>query len=217
MDLKERIIQTSTELFFENGIKRVTMDIIAETLGISKRTLYEVFKDKNDLVNECFTFILKQNEEKSKEIRKIATNTLEEMLMFYMSGMANLRKCNTNYISDLRKYHPSVFERVRKHREHIFKEEVVIALDKGMLEGLVRPDINSEIIAIMIKEQLYTIETEIPELRKFNLTEIYETLFMSFARGIATPKGLKVIDSLIEKNSKQISKSKVYNRYNSIK
>ena len=206
MNLKERIIQTSSELFHENGIKSVTMDMIAETLGISKRTLYENFTDKNALVDDCFSFIQKYNEKQAEKIKSESSNTIEAMLKFYMAGMEDIRKCNKNFMSDLRKYHPQVFERAKKHREQIFKEDVVIALDKGILDGLVRPEVNTEIIAIMIKEQLYIIESEVPEFKKFNLLEIYETLFMNFARGIATEEGLKVIDSMITKNDKKTTK-----------
>lgn len=214
MNLKERIIQTSSELFCENGIKSITMDMIAETLGISKRTLYENFTDKNDLVNDCFSYALKCSEEKSGEIHAVSSNTIEAFLKFYLTGMEEMRKCNKNYITDIRKYHPQVFERVKRHREQIFKEDIVVALDKGILDGLVRPDVNTEIIAIMIKEQLYIIESEIPDLKKFDLFEIYETLFMNFMRGIATTDGLKVIDELMEKSSKSTNKkAKETSRY----
>ncbi|MCD7971410.1 MAG: TetR/AcrR family transcriptional regulator [Candidatus Azobacteroides sp.] len=198
MDIKERVITTASNLFRENGIKSVTMDIIAETLGISKRTLYENFKDKNDLVNECYTYGLKLHEKLDEEITKTTSNVIEAMLKYYLIGMEEMRRCNKNYVADLRKYYPEVFERVCKHREVIFREKVIIALDKGILDGLVRPDINTEIVSIMMKEQLYIIEEEISELKKFDLLEVYETLFKSFVRGIATQKGLELIDNVID-------------------
>jgi len=213
MDLKERIIQTSSELFHESGIKGVTMDMIAETLGISKRTLYENFADKNTLVDNCFSFILKKQEAKYVEIEAESRNTIEVMLKSYMIGMKDVRMCNKNFMSDLRKYHPLVFERMKEHREQVFKEDVVIALDKGILDGLVRPEVNTEIIAIMVKELLYIIESEIPDFKKFDLFEIYETLFMNFARGIVTAEGLKIIDELLEKNSKSSKHTKVTSWY----
>ena len=206
MDLKERIIQTSSELFHESGIKGVTMDMIAETLGISKRTLYENFADKNTLVDSCFSFILEKHKEKSEKINAESANTIDAMLKFYMVGMEDARKCNKNIMPDLRKYHPTVFERVKKHREQIFKEEVVVDLDKGILDGLVRPEVNTEIIAIMVKELLYIVESELPDFKKFDLFEIYETLFMNFVRGIVTAEGLKVIDSMITKGNKETHK-----------
>ena len=208
MDLKDRIVQTTTELFFENGIKGVTMDIIAETMGMSKRTLYENFADKNDLVNECFSYIIERHEFLDQEIQKKTSNTIEAMLMFYMTGVTSMRKCNKNFISDLKKYHPQVFKQLEEHREQTFCEKVIIALDKGIIEGLIRPEINTEILAIVLKKQMYILEAENSELRKFNLTEIYDTIFMGFARGIVTLKGLKVIDDFIEKNNKD---KKIFN------
>ncbi|MDR2474814.1 MAG: TetR/AcrR family transcriptional regulator [Bacteroidales bacterium] len=204
MELRERIIQTTSSLFYENGIKSVTMDIIAEILGISKRTLYEHFADKTTLVNECYSYSLKHTEDKIKELQTKTSNKLEAMLLFYLTWISDIQKCNKNYISDMRKYHPTVYKRMLENRDEVFREKVVIALDRGILDGIIRPDTNTEIIAVIMKEQLYIIEAENPDLRKFNLTEIYETVFLSFARGISTPQGLKMIDDLIDKNKKQV-------------
>jgi len=201
MELKDRVIATTTDLFIETGIKGVTMDIIAETMGISKRTLYEIFSDKNQLVDDCLTYIMKQNEIRLNEIRLKSTNIIEVMMMSYTEGKAKLRKCNKNFMSDLKRFHPQVFQRIKDQRERTFKEDMIVELDKGIMDGYIRPDLNTEIMAILLREQIDLIDDGLPELHKFPMQEIVKTAFMSFIRGISTEKGLKIIDDFI-KNGK---------------
>jgi AcrR family transcriptional regulator len=200
MELRDRIIQTTTGLFFENGIKSVTMDIIAETMGISKRTLYETFSDKNQLVDDCMIYVIQQSEIRSEEIRSKASNFIEAMLMLYKEGNSESRKCNKNFTTDLRRFHPVVYQRIKEHRERAFKVDMIVELDKGIMDGYIRSDLNTEIMAILLRSQIDMIEEELPELRRFPLSEIFKTAFMSFIRGISTPKGLKVIDDFVKKH-----------------
>ncbi len=203
MDLKERIIKTTSDLFYENGIKSVTMDFIAETMGISKRTLYEIFTDKNELVDECFSYTTALGEARIKEVRENTKNIIEMMMTFYIEGCKESRKYNKNYMSDLRKFHPTVFQKLKELREKSFGYDMIIEFDKGIVDGYIRPDLNTGIMAILIREQIYMIEDEmLPELRKFTMTEIFETAFMSFIRGISTSNGLQVIDEYLKKAEK---------------
>ena len=195
MELKDRIIEVATELFLETGIKSVTMDIIAETMGISKRTLYKTFSDKNQLIDECLTYTMEQTATRLKEI-PAKINIIEKMMMFYMQGKNESKKHNKNFWTDLKKFHPEVFQRIKNHRKKVFREYMIPELDKGIIDGYIRPDLNTEIMVILLREQFDTIERELPELSVFPMSEIIKTVFMSFIRGISTEKGLKVIDDM---------------------
>ena len=197
MELKDRIIEVTTELFMETGIKSVTMDIIAETMGISKRTLYKIFSDKDQLVDECLTFIIEQNEAQMREMCTKTSNVIEMMMLLYLQGDTNSKNRNKNLIFDLKKFHPKTFERVKNQRERGFREYMTVELDKGIMDGYIRSDLNTEIMIILLREQFDMIERGHPELRIFPVSEVVKTIFMSFIRGISTSKGLKVIDDIM--------------------
>ena len=196
MDLKDRIIEVTTELFLEHGIKSVTMDIIAETMGISKRTLYQIFSDKNQLVGECISYMTNQAEEQAKKISK-KTSIIERLVEHYIQSKNDSKKWNKNFMSDLRKFHPEIFQRTKARRDTIFRDYMVPELDKGIIDGYIRSDLNTEIMVILLREQFDIIERELPELSVFPVSEVIKTVFISFIRGISTSEGLKLIDNIM--------------------
>lgn len=97
-ELRERIVVTATEAFTSKGIKSITMDDIAAALGISKRTLYEVFSDKESLLKEC---ILKAQADRDKYLQQIfeeSHNVLEVILAVFQKSIEVFHKTNKRFL-----------------------------------------------------------------------------------------------------------------------
>lgn len=108
VELRERIITAATEAFTSQGIKSITMDDIAAALGISKRTLYEVFSDKESLLKEC---ILKAQAERDKYLQEVfeqSHNVLEVILAVFQKSIEMFHQTNKRFFEDIKKYQNDV-------------------------------------------------------------------------------------------------------------
>ena len=197
--LVQRIISKASELFLLHGIKAVTMDFLATEMGISKRTLYERFKDKETLLRKTLEYQDEKSRQEREKLAKECTNPLELNLMEYKVISDSLRRINRNYIRDLQKYHPQIADYFTKKRETDM-EKVVSVMEKSIQEGYIRAELNPRILALLLRVQLETlIYSEEIEKNHFSYPEVFETIVLNYARGIATPKGLKLIEDFMEK------------------
>ncbi|WP_419545103.1 TetR/AcrR family transcriptional regulator [Odoribacter laneus] len=197
--LEQRIIAKASELFLLRGIKAVTMDFLATEMGISKRTLYERFKDKETLLRKTLEYQDKKSRQEREKLAKECTNPLELNLMEYKAISDSLRRINRNYIRDLQKYHPQIADYFTKKRETDM-EKVVSVMEKSIQEGYIRAELNPRILALLLRVQLETlIYSEEIEKNHFSYPEVFETIVLNYARGIATPKGLELIEDFMEK------------------
>lgn len=108
-ELKKRIIDSSLEAFTKHGIKSITMDEIASSLGISKRTLYEVFYDKETLLEACVLRRQEMEEQYLKEVQAVAGNVLEVILKLFQYSIEQFHATNKKFFEDIKKY-PRVAE-----------------------------------------------------------------------------------------------------------
>jgi AcrR family transcriptional regulator len=197
MELKERIIENASTLFFRNGIKSITMSDIANEMGISKRTLYEVFRDKEQLLEECLDF---HHAKTDKEIEKLINNSkniIDVLMRLYAKNFHQVLSVKF-LVNDLKKYHAHLYRRIEERR----KEDMcnfIPFLKKGVEQGLIRNDINFEILLWLLKIQFNAVldENTVPT-EKYSVNEFVQAIMLNFLRGIATSLGNERIEWLME-------------------
>lgn len=198
--LRDKIIEVSMNMFKRNGIKSVTMDEIASAMGISKRTLYELFDNKEELLVDIFMKKHKNDEQFYKRIEDSNGNVIDLTLKWYRHMLVEHKHICTQFFSDIKKY-PKVLETI----ESINKQDREKALNfyhRGVDEGVFRDDINYEIIDMIATNQFNVLlHSELFVKYDFELISI--TLFITFLRGISTKKGQEILEQFIkEYNSK---------------
>jgi TetR/AcrR family transcriptional regulator, cholesterol catabolism regulator len=195
MDVRERIIREAGELFLLMGVKPVKMDKIAKKIKISKRTIYENFSDKDSLIRA--TIDLAQNEQLviNTKILAESENIIEAVLVLLRNGSEMLARINPDYFSDLKRLYPDIWtEKIEQNKHHSCKF-IIELLKKGKQQGLYREEFNEEILASILIEQLSILpDHKFLEGKKYPLVEIYETIIISMTRGIATPKGIALLE-----------------------
>jgi len=189
--VKQRIIEEASELFGRSGVKSITMDDLARHLGISKRTIYENFKDKEELLIACIdTF----HDESSEKVFLEADNVAEAILVMLRKDAEQASQRQFNMIEDIRKYYPKVYKerltRFQKDKNFDFEQ----MLKRGINEGVFRENLNPDIICTFFVRQANDITYLDNYLGKFSLTEVFENLYLTFLRGLCTAKGLEIID-----------------------
>ena len=196
--LKGRILQIATALFHQHGIKQVKMDDIANDLRISKRTLYEVYENKEDLLFE----VLQQHDSVERqqllEFDKPGTNVINIILEIYRVRTAEFITVNPLFCEDLQKY-PNLLTYVRKL--HNDKEaEIVAFIERGKNEGLFLENVNYGIV----RELTFASEQFVMNnflFKRYDITELSRIMIMLFVRGICTEKGIKLLDQYFAENA----------------
>ncbi|MDL2305870.1 TetR/AcrR family transcriptional regulator [Bacteroides sp. OttesenSCG-928-D19] len=190
-DLRERIIFTALDAFQKNGIKSITMDDVAALLKISKRTLYEVFQDKETLLKECLLHHQKLGHKALADLVNNASNVLEVILKCYQGSIDMYQKINKRFFEDIKKY-PKVHDILLQNKEKDNKV-VIDFMKKGVDQGLFRKDINFEIIHFLLREQMDLLMAH-KALKEFSFLEVYESIMLTYLRGISTEKGVQELD-----------------------
>lgn len=200
LDTRSKIIGKAAALFVESGIKGITMDELAEHLGMSKRTIYEHFADKKELVKECVIFIDNKKDELAKDAEKHSKNVIETLLTLHLDNLKMMGSVNRKFADDIKKFYPELHNYFQEKRESSVYSTISF-LQKGVEEGVVRDDQNVEIYANLLHEEMYLLfDNRSIHLSEFSVKEVYSVMFLCFLRGIATSKGLAVIDDFLMKN-----------------
>jgi len=201
VELRERIITAATEAFTSKGIKSITMDDIAAALGISKRTLYEVFSDKESLLKEC---ILKAQADRDKYLQKVfeqSHNVLEVILAVFQKSIEMFHQTNKRFFEDIKKY-PKVYA-LMTNRHNQDSEETVNFFKEGVKQGIFRDDVNFAIINLLVREQIDVLmNTDI--CKEYSFLEVYESIMFTFLRGISTEQGAHELEAFIREYRKKV-------------
>jgi AcrR family transcriptional regulator len=152
MELRDRIIEVSSDLFMSNGCKSVTMDEVAAANGISKRTLYEHFKDKTNLLEECLLMM----EEKMKMLGEKAfsgsKSIIELVCLEHESQSDMMINMRIRFFEELKKYYPALYEKMHKRFTDFHKVTTRKFLERGQKEGLFFINIDMEVVGRMVFE-----------------------------------------------------------------
>jgi TetR/AcrR family transcriptional regulator, cholesterol catabolism regulator len=186
------IVEKVSELYQHYGIKSVTMDDVARHLCISKKTLYEYFTDKEDLVKNVVSVNHEKVDGLFSEVVKKNRNAIEELLEVYNLIHNMYRDYNPSMEYDIRKYYPDLSNRIKKDRRKRLLETIYRNLTKGKKEGFYRKELNTKIVAKlhvlrienMLENELFTVE----EITSF---KVFHEIFLYHVYGILSPKGAK--------------------------
>src|ERR1700758_1499029 len=141
----ERILEGGGELFLQAGIKSVTMDDIARHLGMSKKTIYQFFKDKNELVTALIKQRLQDDEDEMTEMLNKSANVIEGMINMMKCSEEIFARANPILIHDLQKYHPEAWKQFQGFKSEVIVRTMEELLNKGIKQGYIRPDIDVKI------------------------------------------------------------------------
>lgn len=193
-DVRNNVIATASDMFRLIGVRNVTMDDIAHKLTMSKRTLYQLFSDKEELLLAC----CKQHDECSlkefEAMQQTASNVLEFLLIMFSNKIKELNETVPTFWQDICKY-PSVAAYInQKNQEQ--KQAAVEFLQKGIEQGVFRKEVNFEIVV----HQLFAgvdIMVHSEFLEKFSQIELFFNTLIPYIRGCSTHKGIDMIDQFL--------------------
>jgi AcrR family transcriptional regulator len=202
--MKERIQQKASELFMRYGIRSVTMDEIANQLGISKKTIYQFYSDKEALVQDIFKGITDTKKQECNHFREVAENAIHEQYLASEAAQEMFNNMNTSVLFDLNRFHPNVFAEFERFKKQFLFNSIKDNIIRGIKEGLFRKDIDINIITWLRLEMISGVflnEEVINGKTKPNQFENEMKDF--FLHGICTEKGLSLISKYKHQRQKK--------------
>lgn len=194
MEPRERILHESMTQFMQYGARAVKLDDIAAALGMSKKTIYQYFPDKETLVFEVMQHVTQHKNCEIQSILEEATDPIDALLRVNKYFNASLTGINPLLFMELRKYYPKAWNYFHEFQQCHIAQDVGNNLQKGIELGLYRPDINVALVSKMyylIVEMVF--DTDTYPIQQFTRLEVRKETFSIFLFGIATPAGRDLI------------------------
>src|SRR5215467_6874516 len=206
---KERITEKAHELFMRYGVRSVSMDDIAAQLGMSKKTVYQYYTDKEELVDAVLSAVLEKNRSECFRDRENAENAVHEIFQAFDMVQDMFSNMNPSIVFDLEKYHPDVYKKVKQHKNVFMYEVIKQNLERGIKEELYRPEINVDVLTrFRIESMLLVFDSEIFPTNRTQLISIQEEILEHFIYGLSTAKGQKLIQKYKQQRKNLINEAK---------
>ncbi len=206
MEHKERIQAKADELFMRYGIRSVSMNDIATELGMSKKTLYQFFADKDELVDAVVDKELKRGQCDYVECNQQSKDAVDEIFITMEKIADQFRNMNPMVLYDLEKFHIKSFQKFLKHKNEFLLEVIRKNIERGIDEELFRPEINVDVMSkFRLESQMIAFNIMVFPPRKYNLVEVTQEIIEHYLYGLATLKGYKLILKYKEQCKKQLT------------
>lgn len=197
MDNRNRIIEGAAELFRTYGIKSVTMDSLATHLGMSKRTIYEIFADKDEILIGVLKWMAEKQKEVMKKILDESENALAAIFRLLEINREHFQEMSPAFQADIKKHHYDFLMKKSEKYEMPDYRNYQEFLERGIKEKLFRKDVNTD-IANRCLFSLFrsSMDPDLYPFEMFSRREIIRNLIINYLRGISTPAGINLINQL---------------------
>ena len=194
MDTRQRIEDQARELFMRFGIRSVSMDDIAGAVGMSKKTIYASFADKDALVEAVIGRHISESEQKISELILESANAVDEILLTMRLFESQFRNLNPIVLHDLRKFYPSAYRLIEAHKRKFVLQTMRVNMERGIREGLFRPDMDVEIMArFQLESMMLAFDTQLFPTDHFNLADVSREIHRHYLFGMCTPYGQTIV------------------------
>lgn len=195
MEYRQRIIGEAAALFMTYGIRAVTMDMIAGRMGISKRTIYEVFKDKDELLRGVLKDMSERQYDLLIKTLDESNNVIEAVFKMLDLMRHHFSTMSPAFQLDIKKYHFNIFSKMKEKDLLPYNRNNQEIIMRGIKEGVFREDLDLEVISkcmLEVVKQSNSNELFPPEI--YHDKDIPRTVYLNYLRGISTQKGLDLIN-----------------------
>jgi AcrR family transcriptional regulator len=193
--MENRILFKARDLMLRNGVKHVTMDDIATQLGMSKKTIYQFYKDKDALVMAVVNFELEEQSSKFQRTQDTADNAVHEMFMLLEDIQQMFKNMNPMTMNEIAKYYPEAFARIQNHKDEFMHQIIKTNLIKGIEQGVYRKEIDPEILSIYRLETSFVpFNPQLYPFSKFDIGKVTLQIIENFIYGVMSLKGIELME-----------------------
>lgn len=204
MEVKERIAQKATQLFLGYGIRSISMDDIASHLGISKKTIYQYYSDKDELVDAVVANHIREIQGDCMDCTREAADAIEEIFITMDRIIEQFRNMNPMVLFDLEKFHFKAFQHFMAHKNQFMQKLIKDNIDWGIREELYRDDLDADIISkFRLESMMIAFNLALFPPAKYNIADVTRIILEHYVYGLATIKGHKLIQKYKQQRQKK--------------
>lgn len=200
MAQREEIIAMASQMFYENGIKSIRMDDIAVAMVMSKRTLYEMFSDKEALLYECLSYTVRMRQLKVREM--VADLTGYEKLLEGARYTLQLAEEGVKMRREMERFYPKLFQKFAEEQAKIGMESLTCTLQRFMDDGLIEKNVNIGLSVLLLYHMSHGIFSRHVDFLPENVTPgcAFMYAMVNIIRGISTRAGIDEADKYIARH-----------------
>lgn len=200
-NLKQKILKYACEMFFDCGTRSISMDDIAKKLAISKKTLYQYYSNKQDLINQSLNWELAHPKFSFVSPKFEDLNAIERYWEFYQFVSKMIKKPHHSLEYDLKKYHPELWNKFKNGKMKLFGEELKLNLKQGVKEGIYRQELNIDIVSNLLVRfylNMWSEEYDVFSKEELMSEELNRELTIYHLHGICSEKGIEYLKKISE-------------------
>lgn len=191
-------------MFFKYGIKHITMDDIAKELGMSKKTIYQFYKEKDDLINQLCDFELKEQEVQFDDMNHNAKDPIHEIMLISDKMRAMMQNINPMFFLDLQKFYPNAYQRFQAFKENCAYRYTLMNIKRGIEQGIYRADLDPEFVSRLRLAQIDMLMFgNYFSYEKVSFAKTHALVLDIFIFGICTIKGHKLFNNYKKINEEE--------------
>jgi len=195
MITKELIIETATKSFMQNGVKSVTMDKIVKELHTSKRTIYNHFSDKVELLRACLNEYHARVKHENEEIIESSENVIEAMGTLHQKIVQRSYQVNPSFFGDVISYYPGLLHESYRNNGKYAHQHLVLLAEWGIRDGIFQEDMDVEVVGKTVLAMLKLLKnTKTFPVAKFSKERLTFGILVPYLRGLCTPKGIELLE-----------------------
>jgi AcrR family transcriptional regulator len=202
MTLKETILKEALVIFKQQGLEGIDDGNLMQQLDISQATFREIFAGMDDLVIQVIAYDAEVQEAKHRELLAQSGSAVEDIMILLQDGIEELTNTNPILYSQLQERYPDAWNLAQSHLHSYSYPQISGILNKGVLEGYFRRDINIQLVTKIIMEQLLMMLNPVvfpPE--RYNLSEVFRSIYLYYIRGICTETGARLAEGFFSRNN----------------
>jgi len=199
--MKEKILEKAADMFLTYGFKSVTMDDLAQEMAISKKTIYSHYKNKTELVNEITLSLFCSVSEGIDAICALEKNPIEELYEIKKFVLQHLKGDKSSPQYQLQKYYPKIHNSIKQKHFEVMNECVIVNIKRGLEMGIYRENLNIDFISRIYFSGVTSIkDLNLFPSKTFSPAKLMNEYLEYHLRGIVTPKGRKILNTIINSN-----------------
>jgi AcrR family transcriptional regulator len=202
MTLKETILKEALDILKRQGLEGITAASMMQQLHISQATFKELFAGIEDMVTQVATYDAEVQEAKHRQLLAKSASAVEDIMILLQDGIEELKNTNPILYSQLQERYPAAWEIAQGHLHSYSYPQITGILNKGVLEGHFRRDINIQLVTKVILEQLLMMLNPVvfpPE--RYNLAEVFRSIYLYYIRGICTESGARLAEAFFARQT----------------
>lgn len=202
MTLKETILKEALEIFKRQGLEGISEASMMQNLDISQATFREIFSGMEDMVTQVIAYDAEVQEAKHQELLAKSGSAVEDIMILLLDGIEELQKTNPVLYSQLQAHYPAAWALAQSRLDSYSSPQISGILNKGVLEGNFRRDINIQVVTkIILAQLLMMLDPQVFPPDRFNLAEVFRSIYLYYIRGICTDNGSRLAEEFFSRSN----------------